>query len=128
MNAEERAMMQAMVERGYDLFTRRCAEGRNKSQDDIKSIAEGRVWLGNDALRLGLVDELGGLEQAVLKAVELAGLPDYQVVYYPERKDFFTELLESLDNSTEEERLLLKLRNFCSKPRVMALMNAPVID
>ena len=128
MNAEERAMMQAMVERGYDLFTRRCAEGRNKSQDDIKSIAEGRVWLGNDALRLGLVDELGGLEQAVLKAVELAGLPDYQVVYYPERKDFFTELLESLDNSTEEERLFLKLRNFCSKPRVMALMNAPVIE
>ena len=49
MNSEEQAMMQAMIERGYDLFTRRCADGRKMSQDDIKKIAEGRVWLGKDA-------------------------------------------------------------------------------
>jgi protease-4 len=128
MNTEERAMMQAMVERGYDLFTRRCAEGRKQSQDDIKRIAEGRVWLGTDALRLGLVDELGGLEKAVVKAADLAELPDYKVVYYPEKKDFMTQLLESLDNSTDEEKLVSKVRAFCSKPRVMALMDAPVIE
>lgn len=122
MNAEEHAMMQTMVERGYDLFTRRCAEGRHVSQDYIKSIGEGRVWLGAKGKEIGIVDELGNIDDAIAKAVELAGLETYKTVYYPEVKDPIQELLKSLDNSTEEERLLAKVRAFCSKPRVMALM------
>lgn len=122
MNPEERALMQTMVERGYDLFTSRCAEGRHVEQSYIKSIGEGRVWLGNKGKEIGIVDELGNIDSAIAKAVELAGLENYQTIYYPEIVDPYEELLKMFDNTTEEERLLLKVRNFCSKPRVMALM------
>lgn len=122
MNPEEYAMMQAMVERGYDLFTRRCAEGRHTTQDAIKQIGEGRVWLGKDAIGIGLVDSLGNIDDAIRKAVELADLPEYQVVYYPEATDPLEELLSMFDNTTDEEKLLLRVREFASKPRIMALM------
>ena len=122
MNNEERALMQTMVERGYDLFTSRCAEGRHVEQSYIKSIGEGRVWLGNKGKEIGIVDEMGNIDSAIAKAVELAGLETYQTVYYPEIVDPFEEMLKLFDNTTEEERLLLKVRNFCAKPRVMALM------
>lgn len=122
MTSEEEAIMQSMIERGYDLFTRRCAEGRHVEQDYIKSIAEGRVWLGSKGKEIGIVDEMGNLEDAVSKAVELAGLENYKLVYYPEIKDPYEELLKMLDNTTEEEKLVMKVRTFCSKPRIMALM------
>ena len=122
MNPEEHALMQTMVERGYDLFTRRCAEGRHVEQDYIKSIGEGRVWLGNKGKEIGIVDEMGNIDDAIAKAVELAGLESYRLDYYPEVKDPLEEMLKMLDNTTEEERLILKMREFCSKPRVMALM------
>lgn len=122
MNTEEYAMMQAMVERGYDLFTRRCAEGRHTTQDAIKQIGEGRVWLGKDAIGIGLVDSLGNIDDAIRKAVELADIPDYQVVYYPETTDPLEDLLSMFDNTTDEEKLLLRVREFASKPRIMALM------
>lgn len=122
MNPEEHALLQTMVERGYDLFTRRCAEGRHVEQDYIKSIGEGRVWLGNKGKEIGIVDEMGNIDDAIAKAVELAGLESYRLDYYPEVKDPLEEMLKMLDNTTEEERLILKMREFCSKPRVMALM------
>ena len=122
MNSEEHALMQTMVERGYDLFTRRCAEGRHVSQDYIKSIGEGRVWLGDKGKEIGIVDELGNIDDAIEKAVSLAGLESYQLAYYPEKEDVLTELLKSLDNTTEEEKLIMKVREFVSKPRIMALM------
>ncbi len=125
MTPEEFALMQNMIERGYDLFTNRCAEGRRMSQDEIKKIGEGRVWLGKDAVKLGLVDELGNLDDAIRKAAELAGVGQYALVYYPERKDPMLELMSMFDNSTPEERLLLQVREFVSKPRVMTL--APVV-
>ena len=120
--ADERAMMQTMIERGYDLFTKRCADGRNKTQDYIKSIGEGRVWIGTKAKELGLVDEFGNIDNAIAKAVELAGLESYKLAYYPEVLDFMEEILKNMDNTTEEERLVMKIRNFASKPRIMALM------
>ncbi|MBQ7996250.1 MAG: signal peptide peptidase SppA [Paludibacteraceae bacterium] len=122
MNPEEHALMQTMVERGYDLFTRRCAEGRHVEQDYIKTIGEGRVWLGTKGVEIGIVDQLGNLDDAVAKAVELAGLESYKLSYYPEKKDPYEELLKMLDNTTEEEKLVMKVREFCSKPRIMALM------
>ena len=128
MNKEEHALMQTMVENGYDLFTNRCAEGRHVSQDYIKSIGEGRVYLGAKGVELGIVDELGNLDNAVAKAVELAGLENYKLVYFPEKKDPWQELLKSFDNSTEEERLIMKMRNFCTQPRVMAIMDEIVIE
>ena len=124
LNPEERDLMQKMVERGYDLFTSRCAAGRHMPQDSIKAIGEGRIWLGKDAKRLGLVDAMGNIDNAVEKAAALAHLDSYKISYYPEVKDPIEEMLESLlqGNPTEEEKLIIKLRNFCQRPRVMALM------
>ena len=121
LNPQEYALMQSMVERGYDLFTSRCAEGRGVSQQDIKNIGEGRVWLGKDALNIGLVDELGNINQAIAKAAELAGLGQYAIVDYPEKTDPFEELLKMFDTTTPEERLVIKIREFASQPRIMAL-------
>ena len=121
MNKQELALMQAMVERGYDLFTMRCAQGRGVSQDAIKTVGEGRVWLGKDALEIGLVDELGNINNAIEKAAELATLGQYAIVEYPEKADPFEELLKMFDTTTPEERLILKVREFASKPRIMAL-------
>ena len=122
MNPQEMALMQKMVERGYDLFTRRCADGRGMSQDEIKKIGEGRVWLGKDALEIGLVDGLGNINDAVAKAVELAELGEYELVTYPEKTDPIQEILKMFDTTTPEERLVMKVREFASKPRIMALM------
>lgn len=121
MTGSERAMMQKMVERGYDLFTSRCAQGRHMPQDEINKIGEGRVWLGKDALELGLVDELGNIEMAIAKAADLAGLTDYKKVAFPEKKDYWTEMMEALDPTTDEEKMLLKLRELCKEARVMML-------
>lgn len=121
MNKQEFALMQSMVERGYDLFTKRCADGRGVSQEEIKKVGEGRVWLGKDALEIGLVDELGNINNAIAKAAELANLGEYAIVDYPEKTDPFQELLKMFDTTTPEERLMLKMREFASKPRIMAL-------
>ena len=128
MNTDERALMQAMIERGYDLFTSRCAAGRHVEQDYIKSIGEGRVWLGGKGVEIGIVDKLGNIDDAIAKAVELAGLENYKLSYYPEVKDPFEELLKSFDKTTEEERLIMKVREFASKPRIMARMEDVVIE
>lgn len=122
MTLEEFQLMQSMVERGYELFTTRCADGREVSQDYIKSIGEGRVWLGTKAKELQLVDEIGNIDNAIAKAVELANLQSYKLTYYPEVKDPIEELLKILDNTTPEEQLVNKVREFAAQPRIMALM------
>ncbi len=105
MNSEERAMYQAEINRGYDLFTRRCAEGRGMTQDDIKKIGEGRVWSGIRAMEIGLVDNLGSLQDAIDKAAELAELDDYVVAEYPEPEDLWEKLFESVQKSASVEAL-----------------------
>lgn len=122
MNSQEMALMQQMVERGYELFTQRCADGRGMTQDAIKKVGEGRVWLGQDAVKIGLVDGLGNINDAILKAAELAELGQYSLVYYPEKKNQIEELLKMFDTTTPEEQLVNQVRNFVSKPRIMALM------
>lgn len=127
MTTEEHALMQSMIERGYDLFTRRCAEGRHTTQDSIKLIGEGRVWLGQDALTIGLVDEIGGLDDAIAKAAELAGIEHYTPIYYPARKDFFEQFMQALDNTSKEEKFLMHIKERCSQPRIMTLMPEQII-
>jgi protease-4 len=105
LNAQESTIFQASIERGYDTFLTRCADGRGKTKAEIDSIGQGRVWTGNQALSNGLVDELGGIDTAVKAAAELAGIENYSIGEYPAQKDFFTQLLEeSLRNS--EMRIL----------------------
>jgi protease-4 len=128
MTAEETQLMQNMVERGYELFTTRCADGRGVSQEYIKSVGEGRVWLGTKAKELQLVDEIGNIDDAIAKAVELAALESYKLTYYPEVKDPIEELLKKLDNTTPEEQLVNKIREFAAQPRVMALTPEVIIQ
>lgn len=78
--------MQGYVDRGYDLFTRRCAEGRHISQDSIKAIAEGRVWDGCEALKLGLVDEIGGLDAAIAGMANKLNVESWTICEFPERE------------------------------------------
>ncbi len=92
---EETALMQNMVNHGYELFTQRCADGRKMSVDEIKQIAEGRVWTGEMAKDLKLVDELGGIDRAIEVAAERAEIEDYTVMSYPKQEDFFTSLMSS---------------------------------
>ena len=101
MTDSERAIIQNHVNRGYELFISRCAEGRNTSNDEIKLVAEGRVWTGSDALSIGLVDVLGGLDDAIAIAATKAELTDnYAVAEYPKQKDVFTKLIEDLTGET----------------------------
>ena len=113
MTDSERIILQNYINRGYELFISRCAEGRNTSNDEIKLVAEGRVWTGADALSLGLVDALGGLEDAIAIAAEKAGLTDnYAVAEYPVQKDALTQLLEDLTGEDLSTTLLKwQLRN-----------------
>ena len=128
MTPEETQLMQNMVERGYELFTTRCADGRGVSQEYIKSVGEGRVWLGTKAKELQLVDEIGNIDDAIAKAVEMAALESYKLTYYPEVKDPIEELLKKLDNTTPEEQLVNKIREFAAQPRVMALTPEVIIQ
>lgn len=101
MTAPERQKMQQFINNGYELFVNRCAAGRSMTPDAIKQVAEGRVWTGAKAVELGLVDELGGLDKAIEVAAALAKVSNYQLSYYPEKKDFMTVLLESVTQQTK---------------------------
>ena len=94
-NEEEKALMQNMVNKGYELFTQRCADGRKMQIDEIKKIAEGRVWTGEMAKDLKLVDELGGIDRAIAVAAERAEIEDYTVMSYPKQEDFISSLMSS---------------------------------
>ncbi|MBO7255336.1 MAG: signal peptide peptidase SppA [Paludibacteraceae bacterium] len=99
MSEQEHSLMQGKVNRGYELFVKRCADGRSMSIDAIKSIAEGRVWTGEQALENGLVDTLGNLNDALAIAIEKSGVEEYEVVSYPEKKDLLTQILEEFSSS-----------------------------
>ena len=88
-------ILQQYVERGYDVFITRCAEGRSMTKESIDAIGQGRVWTGNQAFANGLVDKLGGVEDAVNLAAEAAELDDYTIHNYPKKADFMTELIKS---------------------------------
>ena len=105
-NEDEKALMQNMVNNGYELFTKRCADGRHMSQDSIKQIAEGRVWTGEMAKKLNLVDELGGLDKAVAIAKDMAQLEVYSLVDYPEKEDFLSALLNTGVEHYVQSRLI----------------------
>lgn len=99
LTAEEKTIIQGYIDDFYEGFKERVAAGRNMSTAKVDSIGQGRVWTGTDALRLGLVDELGGLEAAIGKAAELAHLTDYRRVELPEQKDLFQQLMEDLNGT-----------------------------
>ena len=98
-NAEETAMLQASVNRGYSLFRQRVADGRHLTIESVEKIAQGRVWLATDALNIKLVDQLGGIDDAVKKAAELAKLKEYYTSDYPAAASWMDNLLNSMTSS-----------------------------
>ena len=106
MNNDEKTLVQASINEGYDLFITRCAEGRNMTKEAIDKIGQGRVWTGNKALELGLIDELGGIDRALAIATEKANVDAYTVVSYPEKESFLSSLLADKPSNYIESKLL----------------------
>ncbi|WP_420318312.1 signal peptide peptidase SppA [Ekhidna sp.] len=93
----ERAIIQRGVNNGYEVFTQKVADARGMSQDEVKEIAGGRVWSGEQAIENGLVDQLGSYQDAIELAVKAAGIEDdYSVSHYPRKKPFIEEVLEKM--------------------------------
>lgn len=105
LNAQESALMQAEIERGYDLFIGRVAEGRGLTKERVDEIGQGRVWTGVQALVIGLVDQLGNLDDAVAEAAKLAKLEDYSVDAYPAPASFMEQLLQQKGESYFDAKL-----------------------
>lgn len=99
LTEEEKRLIQGYIDEFYDGFKQRVADGRNMSVAQVDSIGQGRVWTGTDALRLGLVDGIGGLDAAIQKAAELADLSDYKRVELPKQKDLFQQIMEDLNGT-----------------------------
>lgn len=99
LSAGEAQKMQASVDTIYEIFKNRVATGRKMSMSAVDSIAQGRVWTGEDAKAIGLVDELGDLNRALLSAARKAGVTDYQIVTYPEPIDEFQSMLRRFKNA-----------------------------
>ncbi len=105
MNEEEKALIQQSVNSGYELFTKRCADGRNMPIDRLKEIAEGRVWSGSMAKELKLVDELGGIQAALDQAVKRAQITEYTILSYPEKENLLSSLLNTRKENYIEGKL-----------------------
>ena len=109
-NEEEMNYLNKYIDRGYNLFRQRVADGRRQKTADIEKVAQGRVWLGSDALKIKLVDELGGLNQAVAKAASLAKLKEYHTKNYPAVPSWTEQLMASAGrNNYLDEQLRLTL-------------------
>lgn len=98
---DQRAQIQKQVERGYDIFLSRVAQGRGMTAEQVDAVGQGRVWLGGRALELGLVDELGGLQTAIVKAAELANLADYSIDYGTTVQNVLEQLMEQSTSTGE---------------------------
>lgn len=105
----ERGVMQQYINEGYDTFLDRVAQGRNITKEEVDRVAQGRVWTGTDALRIGLVDRLGGLNEAIELASELAGLPTYQITELPTSKNFWEEILSNTSANIRQAVLKAEL-------------------
>ena len=105
MRDNEKEILQSYVERGYDLFLSRCAEGRTIPMDTLALYAEGRVWTGNQAKEIGLVDELGDLKKAIDIAADLADIDDYLVYEFPKMRSFIEELLDKKQKDIAAETI-----------------------
>lgn len=109
MTESQRAGMQSYVDRGYELFVKRVASGRKKTVDQIKAIAEGRVWDGREALRIGLVDKLGGLDTALADMAGELGVESWSVERYPKTEDDVLTALLMMSDRMEQSALERKL-------------------
>jgi protease IV len=99
MNAQEIKIMERMTDNIYEVFITHVAAGRNMTKEEVDAIGQGRIWIGTDALEIGLVDQLGGLNDAIELTAQLAGLENWRITELPEQKDFLTMLMEDFSGS-----------------------------
>lgn len=110
---DEIALLQKYINRGYATFLQRVAEGRKMKTADVDKIAQGRVWLGKDALKIRLVDQLGSIDDAIAKAAKLAKMQDYSICSYPIAKDWTENLFsEGRGGSYLDEQMRLLLGEY----------------
>ena len=124
-NAEEMALLEQYIGRGYNLFRKRVADGRRQSIEQIEEIAQGRVWLGNDALKIKLVDEIGGLDKAIEKAASLAKVSKYHATSYPEEQSWWENLLDQATSRSNylDEQLQATLGEYYEPFKFVKNMN-----
>ncbi|MDD3735588.1 MAG: S49 family peptidase, partial [Bacteroidales bacterium] len=132
LNTYEKEALQENVERTYSTFTGIVAEGRGMRQEAVDSIGQGHVWSGADALEIGLVDQFGGLNDAIREAAALAGLEEYRTIEKPEAYDFYTKLMKQLMGDMTERAVIrelgdasgyyLRLKEIMSSGGIMAIM------
>ena len=103
LDPEEEAVMQQQIDKTYDDFVGRVAAGRNLTTEAVDEIAQGRVWAGGDAIKIGLVDELGGLTDAIRYAAATAGLENYRLVEYPAVLPLYEQMLSSMNEQGTEQ-------------------------
>ncbi|MBQ6958631.1 MAG: signal peptide peptidase SppA [Bacteroidales bacterium] len=107
LDPEEEAVMQAQIDATYEDFVSRVAKGRGLTTDAVDAIAQGRVWAGGDAIKIGLVDEWGGLTDAIRYAATMANLDNYQLVEYPVVTPMYDQLLASMNETGTEQDIRL---------------------
>jgi protease-4 len=138
LSPAERAILQNMINHGYDDFTKAVAAGRHKTQRYVDSVGQGRVWTGAQALKIGLVDRLGNINDAIRSAAKMAKLKEYKLVAYPEQKSVFNKLGESFSTRIktsilqselgEDYNIYQQLKNIKTKMRTpMARMEYDVV-
>ena len=103
-SAEEEAILQTQVDEIYDDFIGKVAKGREMNIEQVHEIAQGRVWSGEDAIEIGLVDEIGSLDDAIAHAVSLAEVDDYNVAVYPKPKTEFERIMELFDMEAKMDK------------------------
>ena len=103
LDPEEEAMMQKQIDATYEDFVSRVAAGRGLTTEAVDEIAQGRVWAGGDAIKIGLVDELGGLTDAIRYAASMASLENYRLVTYPAVVPMYNQLLSSINETGTEQ-------------------------
>lgn len=97
---EEMTYLSSYISRGYSLFRQRVADGRHMSVDAVEKVAQGHVWVGQDALKIKLVDQLGGLDDAVAKAAKLAKLDEYYTASYPGKADWLDQFTSAMSSGS----------------------------
>lgn len=124
-NEEELALLDQYIGRGYELFRKRVADGRKLSVDAVEEIAQGRVWLGNDALGIKLVDAIGSLDDAVKKAAQLAKMDEFKTESYPEPADWFTQIMDKTNSDSYlDEQMRANFGEFYEPFRYMKSINS----
>ena len=106
LDEKNRALIQESIEHVYSTFVNRVAAGRNMTFEQVDAIAQGRVWTGEQALKIGLVDEIGGMDAAIKHAASLAEIDDYKTENYPEYEKTFSDFLNSLPFATAKQNLI----------------------